>query len=266
MTTNAAFVIGTRHACVAQPCQDYARAGENWVAVSDGCSQGGNTDLGARAWVLAAQRVVRHDGLTAITNPLEFMNRVLEEGRALTDELPFDDCFATIGVGAFVDDHFHAFLQGDGCIAVALANGGIEYWDIESPKNAPLYPQYLLQPELIKAWDAMVEGACARAKRFQYDADGTLLNMSVEDLDTQTFFNKVWSKDDVYAMLVCTDGVFTVPHKKDFDMLNDLFSVKDPTGAFIQRRIAAMQRAWIRNNETYNADDLAVGAVWLPTP
>ena len=266
MPTDAAFVIGTRHSVVADPCQDYARAGDNWVAVADGCSNGGHTDMGARIWVMAAKKMVEEHGVELLTQPTLFLEQLLEEGRARMQDVPVLDGLATLAVGGLVDKTFHAFLQGDGCVAVALANGGLEYWEIAAPNNAPLYPQYMLDVQHLDQWRKMVCDVPTQVRMFRYDDGGTLQSIKTLELNEDLFFAKSWSTSEAYAMLVCSDGVFSVPNKTPFDVLSELFSVKDPTGAFMQRRLAAMQRGWARRKEDSCTDDLAVGGVWLPTP
>ena len=265
MPTDAAFVIGTRHSVVASPCQDYARAGDNWVAVSDGCSTGGHTDIGARVWVQSAKKIIEHAGIAIVSDPSHFMFRLLAEGKERMQDYPVEDGLATLGVGALVEDNFHAILQGDGCVAVALCDGGIEYCDISAPMNAPLYPQYMLNIEHMAQWKKMVNGACTQVQTYRYDAHGTLVSMKATALEDDLFFARSWSTQDAYAMLVCSDGVFSVPGKTAPTMLTQLFNVKDPTGVFMQRRLAAIQRGWVRQKEDSCIDDLAVGGVWLPT-
>lgn len=265
MPTDAAFVIGTRHSAVADPCQDYARSGDGWVAVSDGCSNGGHTDIGARLWVMAAKKVIETEGVAILAHPANFMKHVLAEGEEQMRPHPVVDGLATLAVGALVESLFHAVLQGDGCVAVALSDGGLEYSEIAAPMNAPLYPQYMLDAQHLEQWKKMVQDVPTQVRTCRYDDSGTLLSIKITELTDELFYACSWNTKDVYAMLVCSDGVFSVPNKTPFDVLSELFSVKDSTGAFMQRRIAAMQRGWIRRKEDSSTDDLAVGGVWLPT-
>lgn len=266
MPTDAAFVIGTRHSVVAAPCQDYARAGDGWVAVADGCSTGGHTDIGARVWVQSAKKVIEAEGVALVSDGRKFMARVLNEGKEQMRVYPVEDGLATLGIGALVESKFHAVLQGDGCVAVALCDGGIEYCEIAAPMNAPLYPQYLLNGDHVNQWKTMVNGAYTQVRTFRYDAEGVLVSLKDTELDgDDLFFSRSWNTAEAYAMLVCSDGVFSVPNKTAFDVLSELFSVKDRSGAFMQRRLAAIQRGWARRREDACTDDLAVGGVWLPT-
>ena len=267
MPTDAAFVIGTRHSAVAAPCQDYARSGDGWVAVADGCSTGGHTDIGARVWVQSAKRVIETDGVEVVREGAKFMARLLDEGREQMRAYPVVDGLATLGVGALVESNFYAVLQGDGCVAVALCDGGIEYCEISAPLNAPLYPQYLLDDDHVNQWKTMVNRAHTQVRTFRYDTEGVLISLKDTELDGEKlFFSGMWNTADAYAMMVCSDGVFSVPGKTAFTVLSELFSVKDPSGAFMQRRLAAIQRGWARRQEDSCTDDLAVGGVWLPTP
>src|SRR3989344_1416575 len=57
------FSIGEQHFRQGKPCQDYALSGEfeniSFAIVSDGCSGGDNTDLGARLTALAAASAIK---------------------------------------------------------------------------------------------------------------------------------------------------------------------------------------------------------------
>lgn len=72
--TNHAFHIGAQHLSLGKPCQDYAVSGSindttAYAIVSDGCSSGGETDIGARIVALATKRALEENshlpGLTA---------------------------------------------------------------------------------------------------------------------------------------------------------------------------------------------------------
>ena len=60
---DCSFHIGAQHLRLGLPNQDYALAGNlddrAYVVVSDGCSSGGRTDIGARLVSLAAARALR---------------------------------------------------------------------------------------------------------------------------------------------------------------------------------------------------------------
>ena len=93
MHTDHAVLTGTRHTGQALPCQDYCLSqaqGDNaWAVVADGCSTGGETDLGARAWALAARQLLR--GHPAPVPAAEFEQRVLAAAGPALDALEHED-------------------------------------------------------------------------------------------------------------------------------------------------------------------------------
>ena len=110
MTTfvaDAAFIIGSRHTCVAMPCQDYARAAPNVVVVSDGCSSGAHTDLGARQWNLAALDAWNQ---VPLKNPEQYLEQLLKAGQQRTATMPLLDTLATVAIGAVEDQMLRGFL------------------------------------------------------------------------------------------------------------------------------------------------------------
>ncbi len=63
LKTDHTFQIGLQHLQTGKPCQDFALSGTIaddlvYAIVSDGCSSGGMTDIGARLMVLATKRAI----------------------------------------------------------------------------------------------------------------------------------------------------------------------------------------------------------------
>lgn len=249
--TDAAFIIGARHQRVAKPCQDYARASDNKVVVSDGCSSGGHTDFGSRVWSLAAL-----DALTDVSldKPELYLQRLLQNGRDRTHSLDSLDMLATVGVGTQKDGCYYGFLQGDGCLAFDLADGGIEFWLVEAPANAPLYPQYFLLPGAYQNWLQATSGQPQVAAGYWYDSQGELIKTQRVAFHTP-FFTKQKTLQEATAFLVATDGVSTTPGRTAWETISALLDIQEPTGDFMHRRMGAMTR----KQELLPGDDLAVG-------
>ena len=79
-TTDSVFAIGASHVATGKACQDYtlSRASDTYAyaIVSDGCSSGGMTDVGARVLALATATAIRatNDTRTFNANHLDFFN------------------------------------------------------------------------------------------------------------------------------------------------------------------------------------------------
>ena len=62
--TDEYFHIGRAHLGNGQPCQDYALSGQTeetaWAIISDGCSSGGKTDIGARLITLTTAKALKN--------------------------------------------------------------------------------------------------------------------------------------------------------------------------------------------------------------
>lgn len=189
-------------------------------------------------------------------DPDIFLQHLLAAGRLRTANMPMLDTLATVGVGRVQHDHCHGFFQGDGCIAFDLADGGMEFWLIDAPGNAPLYPQYLLNDHYYKEWIQQAGQQQQQATCYQYDNDGVLVAVQREDMDTPYFHIKKNVKD-VTAMMITTDGIATTPGRTAWTILNELFAVQEPAGDFMHRRVGAM----VRKEKLAPYDDLAVGAI-----
>lgn len=253
MTTfvaDAAFIIGSLHTCVAMPCQDYARAAPNVVVVSDGCSSGAHTDLGARQWNLAALDAWNQ---VPLKNPEQYLEQLLKAGQQRTATMPLLDTLATVAIGAVEDQMLRGFLQGDGFLGFQLADGGVEFWLLDAPGNAPLYPQYLLDPQHYADWKNHVAQEPMTATYYRYDDADVLIDMHTEALTTPYFFQER-PVHDVLRMVVATDGIATCGRSVNA-VLQDVLAVQDPTGDFMHRRMGAM----LRRDNLSPSDDLAIG-------
>ncbi len=146
--TDHTFRIGTHHQHQGLPCQDYARSGTldtggSYAIVSDGCSSGGNTDIGARLITLSMEQALR-DGfggsLELITQRMHGYLGATQRLLAVKDR----DLLATL-LTAVVHPSGVACvsLLGDGVIAYADDDvGDIFALKVEWADNMPFYPAY----------------------------------------------------------------------------------------------------------------------------
>src|SRR4051812_3848977 len=99
MHTDFAVLTGTHHTAKASACQDYCVAGMTreraYAIVADGCSQAGETDLGARAWALGARRLIKSDPFW-LGVPGQLGAMIADHANELLNEIDFDDGYATV--------------------------------------------------------------------------------------------------------------------------------------------------------------------------
>lgn len=266
---DSAFVTGRAHQDNARPCQDYALAGVAtemaWAIVSDGCSTGGHTDIGARLWSHAARQVLASAG--ELPRSLSALEACLQHHAApLLQPFAAEDAYATLGLACCDGVQARAALFGDGLLAARLRNGETFSWELRYELNAPRYLAYSAVDAQLARWQNMVGNSLLRVCIERRDAQGMLLQHHTEVLPAGSYPGLWLGWDDInelQALAVCTDGVASVPGQGSPDTLRELLQVKNATGQFMQRRLGAMARSWRKGQAQAPSDDLAAAVLWL---
>ena len=240
-STDHAFHIGGVHTREGKPCQDFALSGvhENvaYITVSDGCSTGGMTDVGARVWALSARRGIINPGAAIPAGAMGVLG------------LDPDDLLATSlllmcnqeGVGAFS-------IRGDGVVAFANNRGTLFTTKVEWANNTPCYPAYcrdnyaafvaaqggdLSAPALSwETWSATVDEPVMLKV-----ASGTLsLGEGLNGYgDTFDFNDNNQLRFNYLALF--SDGVQQVEGVEWYEAVRQLLAFKTTPGAFARRRM-----------------------------
>jgi hypothetical protein len=267
MHADTAILTGTRHTAAATPCQDYTAAGalpdgRVWGVIADGCSTGGETDLGARAWALAAREVLKV--LPDIdAHPQDLQELLLDYAKPMLSMLAHRDGFATLGVVQARDKDVRATVFGDGVLIARHWDGGITFINISYSDNAPFYLNYLREPAQVEAWRTQYPGQLRRVVAYRLDEAGEMVGMKVTEEPGETPW--VWSahvdKDELDFVALATDGA-TDCGDGLLATVAQFAAVKNPAGEFMKRRIAKLARGWQKTGHM-PGDDLAVAAIWL---
>jgi len=274
LQADSGFVIGRSHQDTAKPCQDYALAGHGgalaWALVSDGCSTGGLTDIGARLWVHAARQV-----LTAATALPDDLGRLHEQvqahARPLLQPFAAEDAYATLGLVVGDGERARAALWGDGLVAALSTSGELQCWEVHYALNAPRYPAYDAACDAVAAhlarWQQLVRDSEVCIQHLRCDAAGRVLDQHTGRRAAATHPGLWLAWDDLaplQALLVCTDGVASTPGRTALDSVRELLQVRNPNGQFLRRRLGALARSWRRNPGQAQApvDDLGAAALW----
>ena len=272
--TDAAFVIGQSHLDNGKPCQDYALSGGVvgpnsmlWSAVSDGCSSGGHTDVGARMWLHSvgpALAQVVEPSLEAVKQAL------LTAAHPLLASFCARDALATVGLVATDGRKAWLCLLGDGAALIRTADGGLQTCEVRYSTNAPRYPSYELSfRECVNGLERWLQehgSAVVEVESHTYDAAGNLTARKLECVPAAEF-EGLWLEwadvAELTAVVVTSDGISSYREQTLKRAADELLSVKTVNGQFLQRRMAAMARRWKSEPSAMPKDDLSAGALWF---
>lgn len=266
MHTDFAVLTGAHHTSSAKACQDFCLAGHAgdraWAVVADGCSGGELSDLGARAWALAARDVLRQRD-TIETDAQALQEALLARAAATLDALDFADGFSTLGLLQVHGRRVHATFYGDGALLARHLDGSLTMVNLQCTGNAPYYLNYLRQPSAQAGWMAEYGRQELLATINRYDAEGALLGLKTHAQPaTQPWqWEAHVDADELEVVLLATDGVAS-RFNGFVATARELLAIKSSPGEFLRRRLARAARDW-QADRLMPADDLAAAGVWL---
>lgn len=256
MNTDAFFTMGREHTV----CQDYALAGPDFIAVSDGCSQSTHSDFGAR--FMCRMAAIHGPGLAAAEAA-----KLFEPLRLHIDALNATLLFAKMSQDAqWVDESIH----GDGVIAARFrdpAHGKRLIISRSFPSGAPLYPSYDLTPERRAQYHAEYGTEVVTLNETTHRSDSWAQTIG-DGAGVAAFSSQVELFD---LVLLLSDGALSfrrpaadggteaVPLNEIVDAMLD---IKTNDGNFIVRRAKRFLRDVGRLGWFHN-DDFAVAAMYL---
>ncbi len=289
------FRTGSGHADEGSPCQDFTTAGiaggHPFAVVSDGCSSGGRTDLGARLLVMTAAKVIADSleqepvprwsdwegemGASPLSDRQALLHQIIAKVHALRDLMDIhpSDMEATLGVvHALPGGRTRAVLFGDGVLAVRKLNGSMDIHVVDWAGNMPGYPWYARSPEARKVFVdqseafAREEGraACLVAHHHR-DVEGAVAIMDIQEHSAEDGLNGFQFTYELPAnidsLAVLTDGALQVtdcPWTEVVAALATFTSAR--AGAFAHRR---MNRglALLSRNGHRPVDDIAMAVI-----
>ncbi|MFY9457834.1 MAG: protein phosphatase 2C domain-containing protein [Candidatus Spechtbacterales bacterium] len=282
--TDSYFHIGHQHLNSGKPCQDYATSATYndaaFAIVSDGCSSGGKTDVGARILALATAsaicehwttvRTVRED-----TVPLEISirQRLTMAGTRKTLGLSRQDMLATCLYQYLTPCGGFVHLQGDGVFAYKKRSGHIYMCRYEWADNKPLYLAYAEDyfAGFIKDHGGDVNAARLAKQYWEYTPDGKFSQLPSEEVTLGEAIHGITirlSADelrDVSFSAVFSDGVTQIDSLDWKEAVVELLAFKTIEGEFAKRRmIRAIKDA--QKNGKGPADDIAYAVVRVILP
>lgn len=263
-STDHYFHIGSAHYQSGKPCQDYALSGVYspvaCAVVSDGCSTGRHTDVGARVLTLSTLQAIRDHAKasggalnTAVVSITSRQQQILSTTRIILG-LERNDMLATCGYVYLTQFGGFVHVQGDGVIALKYRNKQkIKMFRYEWDDNTPYYPSYG-DGDLEKFaaahggdWDAV---RLRRTVAVKYADD----NYSEEDEDREGFTLREGLEgvalnippellEDLEFVGVFTDGITQIGEPNGSDALDwrvavqEFMAFKTAAGEFAKRRM-----------------------------
>lgn len=254
--TDSHFVIGKKHVTQSAPCQDHAlamTADDMLVAVvSDGCSSGRFTDIGARIITCATLSVVREALVVTQDTALlpEFIHQMLVVQSQKTAEmmgLDNQDLLATCAYAVVLPDAGFIHILGDGHAVIKYTNGDMKLINTEWQHNTPYYPadnrkaqfianhsEYNDGAESLSVETVLVQSGSGTTSKelipITAAVKGFVLHITKEELET------------IEVIMVMSDGISRF--KKDGTFINPavvatrLSAFKNWVGAFVKRRLS----------------------------
>jgi len=251
------FRIGQAHIANGTPCQDFAlsgRAGPGaWAVLSDGCSSGGHTDMGARILSFATAAAIRA-ALEEGTFPAGRggADRVGQAQKAAISEaqrvhsLDPQDMLATCLWACATPLGGMVHVRGDGVAAWLLRDGRVAMSRYDWPDNRPFYPAYEAQDG--GAAFAAAQGGDMAAPVFREERwihvpslgfleAGTSEHSLAEGMaGAVSLFGAAHVADEISFIALFSDGVEQIDGLGWKEAVLELLAFKTEKGAFVKRR------------------------------
>lgn len=281
--SDATFHIGQFHVAHISPCEDFADSfvSENgdtgFMVVSDGCSTGGQTDIGSRfvARRLYAEAQMKFaTGSVSDLKGLEFSQTDLEPMALLPA-----DVYATSLWACFAQAYGQVTVLGDGAVALLYKDGRYVFDCFQWADNTPFYPIYAsklgrelgLLESFITAHrgnsfpftrtTALVRGNAMELSEQQYSLSEAVAGISYE-FDEPALAS-------LSAVALFSDGVTQLAKTSESNHHLDWTSVikqcvefRNTTGAFLKRRVRRALQTWAKD-EVFPQDDLAAAVMLI---
>ncbi|MDI6976608.1 protein phosphatase 2C domain-containing protein [Serratia sp. Se-RSBMAAmG] len=286
MNVDHFFMTGRKHEITGYPCEDYATSGDlhknyKYAILSDGCSGArSRTDIGARLWCLALERVLLKMPSNSVYFGADFADELIAEYVRVRATPFVNDEYASLVALLATNKHAQIWMMGDGGYALHKNNGDILLVEYIWERNKPFYPFYkTLQPTdyeiLTDGFKGYKNRPVKRVEReysFSGGAFGAFTNLNVKNekmdyLPLEEFENGMSilidkEKDDVKAISIFTDGLWSVRNKSLNQTLKDVIISPSEEKDFLKREMVKVAQQWAKKDVSPH-DDFSMGhLIW----
>lgn len=271
MEADALFLKGTGKAV----CKDYATCllapGVGAAIISDGCSQSGKSDIGARLLAesflaVIAETVESGAGVDALAVLDATKARVREAVTPL--RLPPGSLDTTLiaAVATDADGLLRVFMWGDGHVVLKRRDGIQHHISVQYANSAPYYLAYEVWPDNAAKYEEIFGPPAPSVLRRCTVGDGSVVE---EPIEATPFFHLRYSIEDILSVCVFSDGLdtFSTPEVAEgipaTEILQQLTEFKGYAGEFVRRRMLRFQKKAEADGMTHY-DDISCAALAFP--
>lgn len=263
------FLIGKQHESDNKPCQDYALAQINTdcaiAIVSDGCSSGGRTDLGARI-VACAAITHAHKNIYADLGSFESAVYKTMWGVAELIELNIEDLLATLVIAVVSKEHTFVHFFGDGACHVKFRNGRAMLDRTSWAHNTPYYIAnrgHVARERFLKFHGGEMAQSVNRFVEQKINEHDTL---SAAHSDTcgngMRGITLAYPTDEIESITVFSDGIEQVGDIPPLEVVEMLTGFKNTTGDFAKRRLRQQVATWKKDGK-HPMDDISMATIHI---
>jgi len=281
LQTDHYFHIGKAHLTGGKPCQDYAISqtfhGAAMAIICDGCSSGGQTDVGARLLALTTLTALQNHWLTngqivsEQTIPEIRLNQKIKLAASCQLlGLEPNDLLATCIYAYLEPQGGLIHVQGDGVVALKFNNQQILMYRYEWQDNRPYYPAYAENrlTDFIFAHGNDLQALRLKAEKWQsinnqhqlLQTDNYTLSQGLQGIFLNLDQNLI--DQGLEYIAVFSDGVTQIDNVKWQDAVTDFLSFKNTKGEFAKRRMIRGISEMIKLNKG-PLDDIAYAVIRL---
>lgn len=288
--TDHYFCIGHDHLMTGKPCQDYAFSGVSGrvavAVVSDGCSTGGETDVGARvvarsttSVILKSRLVIEQPDWQIVPTDLHMRQQIHFATARETLGLRTNDLVATCLTVILTPYAGVVCVQGDGVAAVVYTDGTMEVHQFDwkgkgangMEVGAPFYPSYgqegavqflrefhggniLVERPIHQVWHVSANGEFQQQEPIAHVFRDVMDGVAIP-IDREKFIG-----GNIRCVAVFSDGVMQVDGVDWKDAVLCFLAFKQMAGQFVTRRMMRQVKIWQKTGKG-PLDDLACAAV-----
>lgn len=281
------FMLGKKHEVSGYPCEDYATSGNlfpyhKYIILSDGCSGAkSRTDIGARLWCLALERVLLKMPSNSICFGIDFIDDLVKEYTSKRVTGNVSDEYASLLSLIATENHAQIWMMGDGGYALNFENGNILLVEYTWERNRPFYPiyktlKYDSYNTLVDNFKGFKNRPIKRIQReyskntgtFSVFNNLTMINEKIDYLPFEDFENGHSilidkEKDKVSSISLFTDGLWSIQNKSLNQTLNDVIIKNINEGDdFLKKSLVEISSQWSKKG-TMPIDDFSMGhLIW----
>jgi len=277
------YHIGSIHRGKGEPCQDHAISYVDKVmavgSISDGCSKGRNTDVGARVINYATLQALKNYASSTIeSDVIRVAEKVhlmrLESVKKVQQELGFDgaDLIATNLYICMIKEIAFIHVLGDGVVAVVDNERNMDVRRFFWSKNAPYYPFYDLnqRDQFVEFHGNDLLAGCLTEERWHIDCEGaktqvdTIVHSLIKGMNGIVIdLSEEQKNKKISFAAVFSDGIEQMDNLEWLDAVVKSLAYKNTTGLFVKRR---MMR-FIKDASKFSKgplDDISCATIYIP--